>query len=131
MRGFRSFFGPELCVFLIVGHAYFLESARAQGQPAPTLPSGILDFRLELNQILPAQLTVAEGRYWIRISNGVYLEEVTVQVDDERGQRLAARTTPKHQAKSKFLVDLKPGKHRLHLPGRPRLVSTISVVPRR
>lgn len=87
----------------------------------------ILDFRLRLNSILPATVTVPEGRYLIRLSNGITPDEIPVVLDDDKGAKVVEDNQGRGQGKSTRLVDLKPGVHRIYVPGRAQWSASITV----
>jgi len=119
-------------ILLITAIVVSTDAMAAQTNPPVGAPRGTLYFHLELNGVFPAQLTVEEGRYWVRVINGVYTEDLTIRMDDDRGQAVASRAVAKHQAaKSMFQIDLRPGRHKLQIPGRPKLTCDITVTPKR
>lgn len=88
----------------------------------------ILDLRLRLNRILPATTTVPEGRYLVRLRNGITPDEFPVALDDDKGAKVVQANHGRGRGKSSWLVDLKPGVHRLYVPGRTQWSTTITVI---
>jgi hypothetical protein len=100
------------------------------GQTAGGDAPRLLRFRLELNSMEPARLTVPEGRYLVQVINGVALSPVSVQLDDEQATRIAEARSKRGAARTRFPVSLRPGKHTLSVRGRPEWKSVITVVSR-
>ncbi len=100
------------------------------GQTPAAGPPRPLRFRLELDSMQPAQLSVPEGVYLVQVTNGVALAPVWVQLDDEQATRVAEAGSKRGAARTRFAVTLRPGKHTLSVRGRAAWKSVITVVSR-
>lgn len=90
-----------------------------------------LYFRLLLNRMEPARLTIPEGRYVLRLDNGIVLGEVRFRLDVAQGPRVLEGRIPRGAGRGKAMVLLKPGKYVLEAGGRSQWRSEISVTERR
>lgn len=95
--------------------------------PQPKAPIRVLQFRLEMDSLEPARITVKEGIYEIRVVNGLVMAPIRVDLDDDKATRVAAGETKGKGVRSKMLVRLTPGKRYLSVRGRPQWRSEITV----
>jgi hypothetical protein len=99
--------------------------------PAPTLKvpvvDGFLTFQLRLNSLQPAAMIVPEGRYVVRVINGLVIGDITVQIEDAQKTRLAEKQVRKQAPKFTAFTDLKQGTYTVRVLGKPQWSSTIIV----
>src|SRR5437016_11488780 len=65
-----------------------------QGQGQETAIIKDLHFRIEFKRIVPSEVTIAEGDYFLRIESAAYVSGLDVQLDNGQGQNLK-RSLPK------------------------------------
>jgi hypothetical protein len=99
--------------------------------PAPTLKApavdGFLTFRLRLNSLQPPTVTIPEGRYVVRVINGLVIGDITVQIEDAQKTRLADKQVRKQAPKFTAFTDLMQGTYTVRVLGKPQWSSTIIV----
>lgn len=117
----------KVIAVLFFGLGLIAGGAKAQSVSAAQKPAGTLTFRLSVNRIEPPRATVPEGRYHVRLINGIVRGEIGFELSDERSTRLAAKQIPKYRGSSSTLVDLAPGKYILRVPGREQWSCELTV----
>jgi hypothetical protein len=113
---------------LLFGIGLFTTAVGQTGPPADRVRP--LRFRLSLDSLQPSRITVPEGTYLIQVVNAAVMADITVRLDDERSIRVADGRTRKGGSKSVFVARLRPGRHRISVPGRPAWQSEIVVTQR-
>ncbi|HWQ55174.1 MAG TPA: hypothetical protein VN442_15915 [Bryobacteraceae bacterium] len=93
--------------------------ARGQQSLTAATPIQMLTFRLQRNRLVPARLTVPEGRYAVTLINTYVLGEIELVWKDSAGAKVAATKAPKGNARSRLFVQLTPGQHVLQVLGDP------------
>lgn len=88
-------------------------------------------FKVELNSLSPAKLSLEEGDYDIVLRNGIYKEELTLVLDNDKGEKLAEKKGRAFAARTDVRHSLKPGKHVIRVAGRPKLSAELEVVARK
>ncbi len=115
-------FAPLLITPLVLCSSMFM-----QAQSAPTGPPKDLIVDLDLRGLACKGLTVSQGRYRIRLRNGVFTSNIQVKLDDALGNPEAATPAAKNAVKEVLLVVLRPGQHKLHVVGQPNWFCDITV----
>ena len=87
-----------------------------------------LPLRLELAGFTPDKITVPAGRNEIRVINAAVMAPITVQLDDDRAAKLAEVPSQRGAAKSRLVIVLKEGKHRISVVGREQWNVEITVI---
>jgi hypothetical protein len=118
---------------LLVGIGLWLGSWAQVGlaqQPSSAThkPVKILTFRLQRNRLLPAQVTVPEGRYSVNLINGYVLGDLDLTWKDDKTAQVSAARLPKSNGRARMFVHLTSGKHVLQVAGRPDWKCDVTVV---
>jgi hypothetical protein len=110
-----------------------LQALAAEVKTAPTGPGLEIDliktlrFRIEMKSMVPASVTVPQGRYLIQVSNSVVLAPITIQLDTSDGKRAIEATSPVGRSRSGGFVNLTPDTYTLHVRSRPEWSAQIVV----
>jgi hypothetical protein len=87
-----------------------------------------IDIELDLKRMIPAEMTVEEGTYEIRLINTAYVTNLSMQLDDQsNGKHIGSREISAKSVKNRPIFDLKPGRHVLSIAGHPELTAVINV----
>src|SRR5688572_27813700 len=106
----RRWMFTVLSLFAVIASVAFPLAAAAAA--AARAPDGVLYFRLRLNSLDPPTLTIPEGRYVLRVSNGAVIGDISVQLeDDEKKSRLVDKGLKKGTVTLSRTVDLQPGRY--------------------
>jgi hypothetical protein len=105
--------------------------AHVQAQSAAREPEKIITFTLELDRLAPKSMTVEAGEYLIMVRNSVFVDEVPLALDDERGARLSTSRVLAKRGSGKLRLRLEPGRYVVSSPISPKFRSELVVVPRK
>lgn len=86
-----------------------------------------LVFRLDLHELQPKQVTVAEGWYYVRILNGVVPAELDIRILDDKAVEKKKTRAKAQTSRSAMFVRLRAGKHVLSINDDPRWQAEIQV----
>jgi hypothetical protein len=114
--------GIGLCLATWAGAVF------AQQPSAAHKPVELLTFRLQRNQLLPAQMTVPEGRYSVDLLNGFVRGDLDLTWKDDKNAQVAAAKFSKGNGRARMFVQLTPGRHVLQVVGKPEWKCEITVV---
>jgi hypothetical protein len=122
MKKMKLVIGIGLCV------AACAPVALAQQPSAPLKPVNILTFRLHRNRLLPAQITVPEGRYSVDLINAYVRGDIELTWKNDRSAQVGAARMSNGKLRGQMFVQLTPGKHTLQVVGKPEWKCEITVV---
>lgn len=87
-----------------------------------------IELELHLKRIIPAEVTVEEGLYEIRLINTAFTGNLQLVIDTEgNNQRVGDKAFDGKSAKVRPVFDLKPGRHIASIAGRPELRAVLIV----
>ncbi len=87
-----------------------------------------IELELHLKRIIPAEVTVEEGLYEIRLVNTTYTGNLQLLLDTEgTALRVGDKSFDGKAAKVRPVFDLKPGRHIATIAGRPDLRAVLIV----
>ena len=87
-----------------------------------------IELELHLKRIIPAEVTVEEGLYEIRLINTTYTGSLQLLLDTEgTALRVGDKFFDGTAAKVRPVFDLKPGRHIASIAGRPDLRTVLIV----
>jgi hypothetical protein len=101
--------------------------------PAAAAPAHVLRFRLDLQAMIPATMTVPAGYYAIDVINGAVLAPITVQLSlagaNGAASSMVLQTSGKAgDSRVQSLYTLAPGTYTIGVRSRPEWTATITVV---
>ncbi len=107
------------------------------GMATPALAQKIVDpktekvqtitLELSLSGLSPASLALEPGVYNFRLVNQGILGAFSLQLEDDKGRKLAESTSAKRSEKKSVLVRLGIGEHVMQIEGQPRWRCLVSV----
>lgn len=121
----RSSMIVEALIFAVLLSPVFGNSQNPQGQAKKL--TGVLVFDLRPNTISPANVTVTDGWYLLRVRSGVNRSALQVILDRENASGLVNATKPRDTGGLEKLIHLQPGNHTLRVGTRTVWVATIVV----
>lgn len=89
-----------------------------------------LRFNLRPKGLVPASMTVPEGKYRFELRNGYILAPLELEFEDNRSVRVAELRARNGAPISRFEANLREGTHRLAVRGRPQWSAEIVVTKR-
>ena len=78
----------------------------------------------------PAQISRPQGRFLLAINNRSGLQEITLNLDREAGNRLPKKQKPKGKSRWSEVMDLPPGRYILAESNHPKWVCKITITAR-
>lgn len=110
-------------------------SQMAYGQSANTIerthdrskPITMLTFTIQYGAIWPREVSIPAGQYNLRLRNGMFVGDVTLQLSTDAGKKTTSLTIDKKNGKASGIVHLNNGTYELSVVNRPDLKATIQV----
>lgn len=117
-----------LSAVMLLGCACLAGQDTSDADAAKRVPAKALRFRLGLNRIDPAVVTVPPGRYEVTVLNGIVVGQAVGYAISREGEasKLNAQVA-KHAVKAQSTINLKVGKYYLDVGGRTQWHAEIVV----
>jgi hypothetical protein len=103
--------------------------AWAQRSPAAQ-PSQVVVLVVRPHGFQPAQLTISKGRTFFSVHNRTGLNDISMQLDQERGPHLRTVALTRGKGAWREVVDLTPGAYVISVTENPRWVCRVTVTAR-
>ena len=87
-----------------------------------------IDLLLDDDLLLPATLSLPEGRYRFVIHNAFTSARLDLRIDDEKNFRVANSEMKALASRGELIVDLKKGNQIIYVAQRPKWRATIEVL---
>jgi len=94
-----------------------------------TKPVSLITFSVTQRALLPPTITVAPGRYMVRVKNGIVKGELNVVLSNSAASRSGRLKLESTKGRAVAYFDLDPGEYTVRVDEFPKLSAVVVVKP--